>query len=431
MKAFFLKTGMLAVLGVGICFGQWGSLVPANTLWVMAEENDYEYVSVTGKNLVVYQDAGKTIASKVEIEPNQTFLVKETQSKGIINYLAIHDAKRLIGYIDASQVTKAEGPEGIEKILRDYVEIVDPTEIYEDFEWKVIGDTKDRIGETYRVKSLFSHFNGDVYLSLYDTDNQWVGYVDQDATISSDRQSFASGQTKTTETTASDLSEETEESIRREPADTSRGTMADHEEVVANVDKHFITGSTNLSRVSNSPSSPSTVRQTVATSTTGEITWTNNASFVEAIAPEAQKLADEYGLYPSVMIAQAILESGFGASKLSKEANNLFGIKYSKSDAGRFASYDIPSDEVINGVRVTLPASFRKYETVADSLQDNAKLLANGLSYNAKFYQGAWRSNAATYQEATRALTGKYATDPDYHTKLNKLIENWNLAQYD
>jgi flagellum-specific peptidoglycan hydrolase FlgJ len=204
-----------------------------------------------------------------------------------------------------------------------------------------------------------------------------------------------------------------------------------------NTDKHFITGTSVLPALTSPVKKANNVtvkddtRRVNATSTSETITWTDNASFIKAIAPSAQKLADQYGLYPSVMIAQAALESGFGASKLSKEANNLFGIKFSSGDEGKFEKYDIPSDEFINGIRVTLPASFRKYATISDSLLDNAKLLANGLSWNAKFYQGTWRKNARTYQEATQSLTGKYATDPNYHTKLNQLIVTWDLTKYD
>lgn len=47
------------------------------------------------------------------------------------------------------------------------------------------------------------------------------------------------------------------------------------------------------------------------------------------------------------------------------------------------------------------------------------------------YYSGSWRSNANSYQEATAALVGKYATDSKYNEKLNSVIQQYNLTQYD
>ncbi|MFX3718731.1 glucosaminidase domain-containing protein, partial [Streptococcus suis] len=50
--------------------------------------------------------------------------------------------------------------------------------------------------------------------------------------------------------------------------------------------------------------------------------------FIQEIGESARKVAKDKNLYASVMIAQAILESGSGNSKLSQKPNyNLFGIK--------------------------------------------------------------------------------------------------------
>jgi len=76
-------------------------------------------------------------------------------------------------------------------------------------------------------------------------------------------------------------------------------------------------------------------------------------------------------------------------------------------------------------------AEFRKYPSYAESLQDYADLLANGTSWNPTYYAGAWKSNAATYQDATAYLTGRYATDTAYSTKLNRIIAQYGLDQYD
>ncbi|MGC3666927.1 N-acetylmuramoyl-L-alanine amidase, partial [Enterococcus faecalis] len=46
-------------------------------------------------------------------------------------------------------------------------------------------------------------------------------------------------------------------------------------------------------------------------------------------------------------------------------------------------------------------------------------------------YHGVWKTEAKSYKEATRFLTGKFATDKDYHKKLNALIKTNDLTYYD
>ena len=163
------------------------------------------------------------------------------------------------------------------------------------------------------------------------------------------------------------------------------------------------------------------------TATTVQTYSTN--PFLNAIIPSATLIAAQNNLYASVMMAQAVLESGWGTSTLASAPNyNLFGIKgdyngetvnmNTLEDSGGQNYYQIQAD-------------FRKYPSYAESLQDYANLLKNGTSWNPNYYAGAWLSNAATYQDATAYLTGRYATDTAYNTKLNKIIEQYGLAQYD
>lgn len=150
--------------------------------------------------------------------------------------------------------------------------------------------------------------------------------------------------------------------------------------------------------------------------------------FVNTIAGEAQKVAHSHGLYASVMIAQASLESGYGDSSLSLAPNyNLFGIKGSYQGQ----SVTMNTREFSNGKWIFIPQAFKKYPSHAASFGDNARLLRNGLSWNSKFYAGTWVENASTYKEATQWLQGRYATDPAYASKLNRVIELFNLTQYD
>ena len=151
--------------------------------------------------------------------------------------------------------------------------------------------------------------------------------------------------------------------------------------------------------------------------------------FLNKIIPSATVIAAQNDLYASVMMAQAILESGWGRSALSMAPNyNLFGIKGNYEGE----SVNMRTLEDSGGQNYyPINAEFRKYPSYAESLQDYANLLVNGTSWNPTFYAGAWKSNAATYQDATAYLTGRYATDTAYSTKLNRIIAQYGLDQYD
>lgn len=151
--------------------------------------------------------------------------------------------------------------------------------------------------------------------------------------------------------------------------------------------------------------------------------------FIEEIGEDARVIGQKNDLYASVMIAQAILESGSGNSGLSREPNyNLFGIKGSYEGK----SVEMPTlEDNGKGSMYTISAKFRKYPSYKESLEDYATLMTGGTLGRSTFYQGAWKSNTKTYEEATKYLTGRYATDTRYNDKLNGLIETYNLAQYD
>jgi flagellum-specific peptidoglycan hydrolase FlgJ len=152
-------------------------------------------------------------------------------------------------------------------------------------------------------------------------------------------------------------------------------------------------------------------------------------SFIAKLGEPARKIGQEKDLFASVMIAQAVLESGSGSSSLSKAPNyNLFGIKGTHN--GKSVSMATQED-LGNGTMYTTQSGFRVYENYEDCFNDYATLLTEGISGDSDFYSGALKSNAKTYQEATKFLTGRYATDTQYNQKLNGLIETYDLTQYD
>ncbi len=154
--------------------------------------------------------------------------------------------------------------------------------------------------------------------------------------------------------------------------------------------------------------------------------------FVAVIGEQARAIAQEHDLYASVMIAQAILESGSGQSGLSQAPNNnLFGIKgaWTDEDGEAHSVSFLTSEDDGTGALFQTVSAFRAYGTVADSLEDYAELLT-GDDMGA-FYRGAWKKNAETYADAAQWLEGRYATDTHYAEKLVGLIEAYDLTRFD
>lgn len=152
-------------------------------------------------------------------------------------------------------------------------------------------------------------------------------------------------------------------------------------------------------------------------------------AFIQKIADTAQSLGNKYDVFASVMIAQAILESGSGTSGLSQAPyHNLFGVKGTYK--GNSVNFSTEEDRG-NGQNYTIQASFRSYPSYGDSLGDYVTLIRGGIQGNSKYYEGSWRSKAKNYLKAADNLTGKYATDTSYNRKISSLIAAYHLTKYD
>ena len=166
----------------------------------------------------------------------------------------------------------------------------------------------------------------------------------------------------------------------------------------------------------------------VLADTSGYTSSTSQTSFINTIAAYAAPIAQANDLYASVMIAQAIVESGWGQSALAEAPNyNLFGIKGSYNGQTVYMN----TKEFLNGQYVTKNEPFRQYPSYAESFQDNANVLKTTSFGGSYYYTGAWKSNTTSYTDATAWLTGRYATAPNYATVLNRVIAQYNLTQYD
>lgn len=146
-----------------------------------------------------------------------------------------------------------------------------------------------------------------------------------------------------------------------------------------------------------------------------------HAASIDDIISQAVPVANANNIYPSVAIAQAILESGGGSSYLATHYNNIFGVKWTSGEKAA-----LMTKEVINGKWVDIVQNFQVYPSFSESFQSYARLIRNN-----SIYSGTWRENTLTYKDATAWLQGRYATDTGYASKLNSVIAKYNLTQYD
>lgn len=123
-----------------------------------------------------------------------------------------------------------------------------------------------------------------------------------------------------------------------------------------------------------------------------------------------------FGIPASITLAQGIVESGSGNSRLAKQANNFFGIKaYSNPDNLPVMYF---SDDVAN-------EPFRVYPNANASFTDHSKFLLENPRYDVTL-------KAKNYVEFAKELKkAGYATAPNYAQILISTIENNDLYQYD
>ena len=138
------------------------------------------------------------------------------------------------------------------------------------------------------------------------------------------------------------------------------------------------------------------------------------------IAKHSSIAVDEmnrFGIPASITLAQGILESGNGESRLSMEGKNHFGIKCHDNWNGETIIED--DDEQRE--------CFRKYDKVADSYRDHSLFLTERERYASLFFL-----SAANYKAWAKGLKkAGYATNPKYSTLLIDLIEKYDLSRFD
>lgn len=139
--------------------------------------------------------------------------------------------------------------------------------------------------------------------------------------------------------------------------------------------------------------------------------------YLQRFGPVAVEQMKKYGIPASITLAQGLLESGRGTSKLATIGNNHFGIKADdrwKGDTIR--SFD-------NGRWCT----FRKYKDAGKSYEDHSRFLCENSRYDFLF-----ELEITDYKRWAKGLKDAYyAEDREYDKKLIGIIERYELDQYD
>lgn len=150
--------------------------------------------------------------------------------------------------------------------------------------------------------------------------------------------------------------------------------------------------------------------------------------FIEMVEPIAIDVYEKYGIYPSVTISRAAIESNWGKSELSKEYFNLFGIKADKSWNGR--SVNMNTKE---GYNDTENAAFRRYRSYKESIYDYGKFLSENKRYEKAglFKAKNGKAQAQVLEDAGYATKENSKGELVYADVLINIMDKYNLDKVD
>lgn len=158
----------------------------------------------------------------------------------------------------------------------------------------------------------------------------------------------------------------------------------------------------------------------------GKKTFASQDEFVATMLPLAKDAAARIGVDPSVLVAQAALETGWGKSIMRSQdgsnSHNLFGIKAQGGWQG--AEARATTSEFRDGQMVKETADFRSYDSYADSFHDLVNVLQNN-----NRYQGVLKAADNPVQFVKELQKAGYATDPDYASKISQIAKQMKSYQ--
>jgi Mannosyl-glycoprotein endo-beta-N-acetylglucosaminidase len=147
-------------------------------------------------------------------------------------------------------------------------------------------------------------------------------------------------------------------------------------------------------------------------------------SYINKYSDIAQDESKRSGIPTSIILAQAILESEFGNSKLCERSNNHFGIKWKKASDGDFV-YSLDDDYDSKGNHVA--SKFRKYASAESSFRNHSDFLMTRNHYKPLFKYS--RTNYEDWAYGLRECG--YSTEKTYGAKLIEIIHRFDLDKFD
>jgi flagellum-specific peptidoglycan hydrolase FlgJ len=138
-------------------------------------------------------------------------------------------------------------------------------------------------------------------------------------------------------------------------------------------------------------------------------------AFIRALLPACLVEQTRYGIPASIKLAQALIESNGGKSRLARKTNNIYGVKsFNKKDKRSQHHDDKPSDH------------FRMYNTRWESIRAHSLLLSTSSRYAALFAGGYARESFEQYRDLEGRNGKAYGPDPNFDAKLKALKKHWN-----
>lgn len=149
-------------------------------------------------------------------------------------------------------------------------------------------------------------------------------------------------------------------------------------------------------------------------------------TFIALYGEHARAIAQESGIYASVMLAQAILESDSGNSDLaSSPNNNLFRIE--ATDEAKSVTKTV-TETAADGTTTETEMAFATYDSPYDSMEDYAKFLRER---SGELFEGALKAQADDCFAACDWMQDRYSDEADYAEKLKSIIREHGLEKYD
>lgn len=143
--------------------------------------------------------------------------------------------------------------------------------------------------------------------------------------------------------------------------------------------------------------------------------------FLQDVAPAALISALSHQIPPSIVIGQAIFESGWGRSNLAVNFNNLFGIKGTGEGTVKIRTFERNS----RNRRYGKWARFKVFANRGEAILYHGRLLAKDRRY------AAARANKHHWRAFMEKASKYYASDPNYTTKLGVIIDGYQLDRWD